>query len=254
LGRGDKSITHYREHAPSAAFSHVVECYWTLEVTQTHQHLIVPDGCLDLLFTWQGRRLKNTLIIGSMTRPQTVSLVAGQFISGIRFRPGLFSAALQVPIAPLTDRQIELSKASTANPALVDALHSVTSFEDCICRVEESMQDAITIRPTQKAIHELYQRSLEATKDRLTPAELADKIQLSERQFRRVCLQETGLSPKALERIARFRRAWLALQERRKIGVLEIAQECGYSDQAHLIRDFREFAGMTPGRYLKSQL
>jgi AraC-like DNA-binding protein len=68
---------------------------------------------------------------------------------------------------------------------------------------------------------------------------------LSPRQFRRRCLEESGLTPKHLCRILRFRRA-LHLGSRHKRDWAGIAAETGYFDQAHLIRDFREFTGQTP--------
>jgi AraC-like DNA-binding protein len=67
---------------------------------------------------------------------------------------------------------------------------------------------------------------------------------MSERQFRRRCLEESGLAPKHLCRVLRFRRA-CELGERGLPWGL-IAAEAGYFDQAHLIRDFREFTGATP--------
>jgi AraC-like DNA-binding protein len=73
---------------------------------------------------------------------------------------------------------------------------------------------------------------------------VARQAGMSERQFRRRCLEESGLAPKQLCRVLRFRRA-CALGERGLPWGL-IAAEAGYFDQAHLIRDFREFTGNTP--------
>lgn len=67
---------------------------------------------------------------------------------------------------------------------------------------------------------------------------------ITERQFRRRLLEETGFSPKKLCRVLRFRRA-CALGTRGLPWSL-IAVEAGYFDQAHLIRDFREFTRSTP--------
>jgi AraC-like DNA-binding protein len=72
----------------------------------------------------------------------------------------------------------------------------------------------------------------------------ADQASMSARQFRRRCLEETGLTPKHLARVLRFRRA-CQLAERGE-SWLRVAAEAGYFDQAHLIRDFREFAGVSP--------
>jgi transcriptional regulator GlxA family with amidase domain len=70
--------------------------------------------------------------------------------------------------------------------------------------------------------------------------EVAQAANLSPRQFRRRCFEETGLTPKHLSRVLRF------LRRAPERGWAHLAAECGYYDQAHLIRDFREFASSTP--------
>jgi methylphosphotriester-DNA--protein-cysteine methyltransferase len=74
--------------------------------------------------------------------------------------------------------------------------------------------------------------------------DLAREAGLSARQFRRVCLERTGFTPKFLARVLRFRRAAARLASGR--AAADLALDCGYYDQAHLIHDFREFSGRTP--------
>ena len=67
------------------------------------------------------------------------------------------------------------------------------------------------------------------------------------RQLQRSFLAETGLSPKEFYRLMRLRYArWLLLNSDRRVTV--IAYECGFSDAAHFIRDFKAMYGMTPGQ------
>jgi transcriptional regulator GlxA family with amidase domain len=70
---------------------------------------------------------------------------------------------------------------------------------------------------------------------------VARQSNLSPRQFRSRCLEESGLTPKLLCRILRFRHA-----SRLSGPAADIALAPGYFDQAHMIRDFREFSGDTP--------
>jgi methylphosphotriester-DNA--protein-cysteine methyltransferase len=60
-------------------------------------------------------------------------------------------------------------------------------------------------------------------------------------------VEKTGFTPKFLARILRFRRAAASLDS--AISAVDLALDSGYYDQAHLIRDFREFAGRTPGMF-----
>jgi AraC-like DNA-binding protein len=80
---------------------------------------------------------------------------------------------------------------------------------------------------------------------------------LSERHFRRVCLERAGVSPKYLARLLRFRQVAERIRAMKTSAAqpswAQLAVACGYFDQAHLIREFQEFAGATPGRFLQSQ-
>ncbi len=67
----------------------------------------------------------------------------------------------------------------------------------------------------------------------------------SARQRRRLYQQQIGLSPKQVERIVRFQKA---LQSMRTTGIITFD---GYYDQAHFIREFREFTGMTPTDFVE---
>jgi AraC-like DNA-binding protein len=79
---------------------------------------------------------------------------------------------------------------------------------------------------------------------------------LSPRQLRRLCLERAGVSPKYLSRIVRFRKAVKRINALRlnsaQPGWADLAADCGYYDQAHFIREFQEFTGYTPVRYLQS--
>lgn len=61
-------------------------------------------------------------------------------------------------------------------------------------------------------------------------------------RFRR----QVGLRPKTAARLVRFDRVWRQLDERRPLDWGKVAAEIGYADQAHLIREFRQFTGTTP--------
>src|SRR5262249_22982940 len=75
---------------------------------------------------------------------------------------------------------------------------------------------------------------------------VASQSNLSLRQFRRRCLEESGLSPKHLCRVLRFRRARSFALASSRPDWSRIAADSGYFDQSHLIRDFREFTGRAP--------
>ena len=70
---------------------------------------------------------------------------------------------------------------------------------------------------------------------------------LSLRQFERVCKERVGFSPKLFSRLIRFSSAYRMRENFPLLSWTSIAYDCGYFDQMHLIRDFKEFTGVAPG-------
>ncbi len=73
---------------------------------------------------------------------------------------------------------------------------------------------------------------------------------LSPRRFIEVFRREVGLPPKLFCRLLRFRQALRLIAFGPRDGLTGLAVDCGYYDQAHLIREFKEFTGLTPTAYL----
>jgi len=78
---------------------------------------------------------------------------------------------------------------------------------------------------------------------------LAEEAGLSARRFSEVFAREVGVNPKGDIRLKRFQSALLRIHAASDPDWCELAALAGYADQAHLIRDFREFSGMTPSAY-----
>jgi AraC-like DNA-binding protein len=100
-------------------------------------------------------------------------------------------------------------------------------------------------------------RLLVGTGGAIRAGELAERVGWSPRYLQRRLLAETGLTPKAAARVARFDRARRMLQRKAGAGhspaLADIAAACGYYDQAHLAREFRELAGCPPTTWLAEE-
>lgn len=101
-------------------------------------------------------------------------------------------------------------------------------------------------------------RLLRSSGGRVPVADLADRTGWSARHLGNRFRAEIGLAPKAAARVVRFDRARRLLQQRvaaaggpgRDLGLARVAAECGYADQAHLAREFRELAGASATDWL----
>ena len=94
-------------------------------------------------------------------------------------------------------------------------------------------------------------RALERTDGAARVGALAEKTGRSRKQLLMGFRTHVGLGPKTVARIMRFNRVVAALRRAPQPSLARLAADCGYFDQAHLNRDFREFAGTTPVEFAR---
>jgi AraC-like DNA-binding protein len=78
---------------------------------------------------------------------------------------------------------------------------------------------------------------------------LASQACLSPRQFERKFLERIGVSPKIYQRIVRFNQAMKLKNQYPDKKWIDITYACGYFDQMHLLRDFKQFTGTIPSDF-----
>ena len=94
-------------------------------------------------------------------------------------------------------------------------------------------------------------RRLSETHGRAPVGALAQELGWSRKRIVARFREEVGLPPKAVARLFRFERARSLAELRDRPGWAEIALECGYYDQSHLINDFRAVTGRTPETFFQ---
>jgi methylphosphotriester-DNA--protein-cysteine methyltransferase len=79
---------------------------------------------------------------------------------------------------------------------------------------------------------------------------LADDVGITQKRLVRTFEEKVGLKPKTLSRVFRFQTVLKKIERESRVSWSFVAQEAGYYDQAHFIRDFESLSGMSPSRYL----
>lgn len=251
----------YREHKVAPILAKHIECIWLLEsddepISSTPQRLL-PDGCIELIlnFSDRFREHKQTgqsylqpqrFVVGQMTRPMLVSPTGRVEILGIRFAPGGTLPFFSCPPGELTNSIAPLADvATTLEKELSDRLYEARDWTEKIRLLETALIKLLLTKEDGRA-------SLQGAISRIIRAGgqtsvdlLANDLGISGRQLERRFLKEVGLGPKLLCRILRFQQVFRAV-ESDDPNWARIATDCGYYDQAHLIRDFRQFAEQTP--------
>lgn len=159
-----------------------------------------------------------------------------------------------LPMRELANRAVELEDVLGLEGArLPERLHEASGWPARFAILDELFVDRFArARPASPDVAWAWRRLLEAD-GRLRVSELAEGLRCSRRHLTTRFGEQVGIPPKTLARLLRFGRAARLLgagPSSRKHDVSaslgEIALDCGYYDQAHLNRDFREFAGLTP--------
>jgi AraC-like DNA-binding protein len=256
----------YREFYPQTPLNRFVECVWTLEAERTsepgHPERILPDGCSELILNFgeafsqhEGRKTKRqprNFLVGQMTGPILISPTGTVELIGIRFHPGGTFPFFRVPMHELTDQVTDLgSLASGLERSLLDAAVNLSDMSERVVAIEAFLNTYVMQCRHDSWLLGLASKVVES--GGLVPIDqLAYEAGISNRQLERRFLREVGLGPKMLSRILRFQQVFRAV-ERCDGAWAPVAIECGYYDQAHLIRDFNQFARQTPTVLFASQ-
>lgn len=96
-------------------------------------------------------------------------------------------------------------------------------------------------------------RRLRTSHGTVPVSELAEETGWSARYLYSRFRAETGLAPKDAARVFRFYRARRAIAQAAGAKLADLAADCGYYDQAHLARDFRQLAGCPPSQWLAEE-
>ena len=131
---------------------------------------------------------------------------------------------------------------------LAERLGNLSSWDDRMDLLERSLiARSQAAKPRSPDLERAWQR-LRASAGRVSASDLASDLGCSPRHLSKRFHEEVGIGPKGSARIIRFRRAVDLLSADDGSRYAEIAASCGYSDQPHMNRDFRDLAGVAPGR------
>ncbi len=155
-----------------------------------------------------------------------------------------------VPMAELGNRIVALDEVlGAAARRLEEQLYDLPDWPARFALVAGMVRRRLTACGGPAADMLWAWRQLQARGGTLPVAALSQGLSVSRRHLVQRFRDQIGLPPKILSRMLRFNRALDALQAGQR-DLAGVALAAGYYDQAHFNRDFRAFAGESPGRWL----
>jgi AraC-like DNA-binding protein len=214
-------------------------------------------------------------VVGLHNRHQLATAAGERRFMIVQFTPLGAHLFLRLPMHAIANAQIDLH---LIDPALARVLMSriaaAGSWTERFDVMESLIAERVAGAELPAAIGFAWHR-LVASDGRIALGALATELECSHRTLIARFQTCVGFPPKTVARLLRFNRAVRSLDRLsrtranepagkpyieakqaddslvRAIQWADLAADCGYFDQAHFIRDFREFAGMTPETFLR---
>jgi AraC-like DNA-binding protein len=182
---------------------------------------------------------------GLFAGPVTIDSFGASNCIQINFTPSGARRFFRMPMTELTDRMAGLDDVLGAEGmALRDELGEASDWEARFDIAEAFVTRRLAGADAPSPEIAWAFGRIAATGGQARVASIAEKIGWSRKHLARRFAEEIGLGPKSLSRIVRLNRAMSAA--RNGGGWAGIAADCGYADQAHMVREFRELAGTSP--------
>lgn len=260
---------NYQTFQPTSDLESLISCYWTLEIpaeSDAQRQRIIPDGTIEMAFIL-GDDIKRytsedefviqprAMVLGQTIEPFYIEPTGYVNTFAIRFYPYGFANFVTLPIKNLANKEtpIELLfEEKTANE-LERKIIGATNTSERIEIIENFLLDKLNEKTTIDNIVKTTIDALLATNGSASISTILKEDLSKRRQLERNFKKQIGVSPKQLGKVIRLQTALKILLNKKSENLTDIAYESEYFDQAHFIKDFKEFTGINPKEFLGNE-
>jgi AraC-like DNA-binding protein len=258
-------VYQYQEIIPHSILQDDVKQFWILEKEYSPEDNIeevIPDACMEFILNFGSayvqisgpapRQLPNVCLVGLQSKPLLFQAEGVVKIVAIRFFAWGVLPYLQTELQQDSSIGVDLEEAWQGAVSKIGSQVRVGANQAAVQELEDFLIGRRLnswFDPTQV---KLAARLLYHTKIQFRVAELADTLNLSLRQRQRQFKNGTDISPKAFARAIRFEAIRNRLMFTPDSNMTDLSYEFGYTDQAHLINDFKPFTHKIPAYHARS--
>lgn len=246
-----------------------ISMIWAFEntgevIAEDDARLVAPNGCMKLLIPFRNNvtsfikgqaavhREMSFIVAGQMRQPVQINPEPGGGTIGFEFKPASAALFFGGGMHELTDRVLDAREIwSGAGEWLREQFGNAASTAERVALVQRYLCRFVQERSVNKAV-EIAAQQIIRSSGLVSIQAISDELAYSRQHLTRLFKNDTGLSPKEFARIARFQQIYAKLNSRSEPeGLLDGLGEWldRYYDQAHFIREFQSFVGLTPGEY-----
>ena len=242
-------------HLPSADLDWAIDRYWVvgwdLRGEAPYDQQTIPFPAVNLYFTGGVAEIESV-----STRRFVRRLEGRGQVLGVKFRPAGFRPMLGRPVSTVTGRRLPAAEVfGTAADDLGASLGAADDVNVRIAEVEAFLRSFVrthAIRPhAMTAVVNQIVESIDADRSMTRVDDLAARLCVSTRRIQRLFAEHVGLRPKWVINRARIHDAVALAAVGETVDWSRLAVDLGYSDQSHLIREFRSAVGRSPAAYAR---
>jgi len=256
LGRGvlypdeQAAFVELDRRAPRAELARFVEFYWHVRwnVAEPYETKVLSHPNVHLVFE------EPAPYVYGVHRSLFVRRLEGRGqVLGVKFRPGWFRPFIDVAVSELADRRVPAEE--FFGPAVEDVCRAVLKADgpdEMIALAEGFLLPRLPEPdPVAEEVAGMVERIV-ARPALFRVDQAAEALHVSTRTLQRLFAEYVGASPKWVMRRARLHEAAARADQGDDVDWAALADELGYCDQSHLIRDFTATVGVPPARYARS--
>lgn len=248
VSQNNEKIT-YLEIQPTKKIENYVYCFWQLK-TQTKleedfNYRVVSDGCIDIFF--DHKDLSQSFIMGFCNKYTEFPIGKEFDYIGIRFLPVAFPILFDVNAKSLSNQSQELKEVlPDFSNWITTEIKTKSTFIDIAELLNEKLLGIVQNQKTEIDKRFLNSLTLIFLNHGFLDTEKDLYTGLSPRQLRRVFNFYIGTTAKSFCNVVRFQRILNAKPSKQSLKNNKLYFEVGFFDQAHFIKNFKTFYGITP--------
>lgn len=241
----------YRELLPEARLQDIIYCYWELKTTERlkspFSYRVVADGCIDIFF--QLDCPAESFVMGFCKNYTEFPLDHAFHYVGIRFFPTMFPALFNVAANELSNRYEKLALVAKDTAGFIEqSFHEALTFKEMKGLLDGHFADWMAKQAASIDGRFLNALGIILKNSGVVNVQKDLETGLSPRQLRRYFEYYVGDSPKTFSQVVRFQSILNAKPSNQSLRENKVFFDLGYYDQAHFIKEFKNFYGVTPSK------
>ena len=239
----------YKEIHPDKGIENFIYCFWQLKTEKplksNYSYRVVSDGCIDIFFNH--KQPSENFVMGFCRKFVKFPIGKEFDYIGIRFLPSIFPSLFNIDAKKLSNQSQELSNVlPNLSKWISTEIKPIDSFE----KITEILNEKIV--DFSKNHHAIYdQRFLDSLNLIFENKGYLDTEKdlntgLSSRQLRRIFNFYIGTTAKSFSNVVRFQHILNAKPSKQSLKENKLYFDVGFFDQAHFIKNFKTFYGVTP--------